>query len=100
MTKNLLQRAGLKLLSWLLQDTKSTRYHRVNKALYSRATTGRILTDFSHPQVEIGAHSYGVRQESFLPYHPDDRVILGKYCSVADGVRFVFGEHRMNAVST
>jgi acetyltransferase-like isoleucine patch superfamily enzyme len=55
---------------------------------------------FSHPQIEIGNFTYGLRREAFFPYHPDDRVRIGSFCSIADGVRFIFGGHRVDTVST
>jgi acetyltransferase-like isoleucine patch superfamily enzyme len=59
-----------------------------------------MTSKLSHPQVEIGENTYGLRRESFFAYHPDDRLVIGKFCSIADGVRFVFGEHTMGRVST
>jgi acetyltransferase-like isoleucine patch superfamily enzyme len=55
---------------------------------------------FAHPQVQVGRHTYGLRRESIFIYHPDDRVVIGRFCSIADGVRFVLGEHRLDCVTT
>ena len=38
-------------------------------------------------------------RECFIAYHPDDRV-ESAYCSIGDGVRFVFGEHRITGYTT
>lgn len=100
MKANLLRRAGLKLLHWLLQDTETNLGHPLNTALYRRTLSGRTFDCFTHPQVAVGEPTYGLRREAFFAYHPDDRVRIGKFCSIADGVRFVFGEHETGRVST
>ena len=97
---NLLRRAGLRVLLWILGDEHASRTAEINRVLYERATDGRQLARFSHPQVEVGEHTYGLKRESFFAYHPDDRVRIGKFCSIADGVRFVFGGHRLDTIST
>jgi virginiamycin A acetyltransferase len=62
---------------------------------------GRVLAPaFSHAQIRVGRHTYGLRRESFTSYHPDDRIEIGAFCSIADGVKFVFGNHAMDRVST
>jgi acetyltransferase-like isoleucine patch superfamily enzyme len=97
----ILQRAGLRFIAWALQAPEHSGTHLVNKLIYTRYFLGKALEkNFKHPQVEIGAHSYGFRRECFFPYSPDDRVAIGKFCSIADGVRFVFGHHPTNRVST
>jgi acetyltransferase-like isoleucine patch superfamily enzyme len=97
---NPIKRAGLKLLNWLLQDVEGDLGHPLNTAIYRRSFSGRTFDKFSHPQVTVGEYTYGLRRESFFAYHPDDRVTIGKFCSIADGVRFVFGEHATGRVST
>ena len=97
---NLLRRAGLRVLLWILGDEPASRTAEINRVLYERAADGRQLARFSHPQVEVGEHTYGLKRESFYAYHPDDRVRIGKFCSIADGVRFVFGGHRLDTIST
>lgn len=97
---SLLKRLCMRALQWTLQDVDQSLTHPLNPLLYARSCEGRAMTSFSHPQVQVGDFSYGLRRESFFPYHPDDRVVIGKYCSVADGVRFVFGEHRLDHISS
>lgn len=97
---SLLKRVCLRALHWTLNDVDQSLTHPVNPLIYARSLEGRAMAPFSHPQVQVGEYSYGLRRESFFPYHPDDRVTIGKYCSIADGVRFVFGEHRLDHVST
>lgn len=47
---------------------------------------------------EIGDYTYGVPQ--IMPW-VDARLVIGKYCSIAQGVRiFLGGNHRMDRVST
>jgi len=52
--------------------------------------------------VEIGAHTYYVPRETrFLGYIPGEKIIIGKYCSIALGVTiFVGGNHTTETVST
>jgi acetyltransferase-like isoleucine patch superfamily enzyme len=90
----------MKILYWVLADEKNSRTSALNRVLYERSLDGRSLAQFSHPQLNVGEYTYGLGRECFISYHPDDRVQIGKFCSIADGVKFVFGEHRTNAVST
>ncbi len=97
----LLQRICLKLLAWSLGDTEHSCTHQLNKLIYLRSTDGRQMAPpFSHPQVFVGEYSYGFRRESFFFFHPNDRVVIGKFCSIADGVKFILGNHSTNTVST
>jgi acetyltransferase-like isoleucine patch superfamily enzyme len=96
-----LRRLVLKLIQWGLDHPELSRSHKINKLIYLRSFEGRKYSlPYFHPQVFIGEHTYGFRPESFFPYHPDDRVRIGKFCSIADGVKFVFGHHPTNQVST
>jgi len=97
---SILRRLGIRFLSWILANEKESQTCELNRLLFERSSDGRILARFSHPQVIVGEYSYGLRRECFFPFHPDDRVRIGKFCSIADGVRFVFGGHRMDTVST
>ena len=97
---NFLRRLGMRAFLWILQDEQDSRTCKLNRVLFERCSDGRQLATFSHPQVEVGAHTYGLRRECFFAYHPDDRVRIGKFCSIADGVKFVFGGHRLDTIST
>ena len=97
---NIFRRIGMRVLLWILGDEQQSRTCELNRVLYERSADGRSLSRFSHPQVEVGEHTYGLQRECFIAYHPDDRVQIGKYCSIGDGVRFVFGEHRTDRVTT
>jgi len=96
----LIRRIALRALLWALDDEHETKTCALNRILYERSSDGRQLARFSHPQLEVGEFTYGLRRESFFPYHPNDRVRIGKFCSIADGVRFIFGGHRVDTVST
>jgi acetyltransferase-like isoleucine patch superfamily enzyme/SAM-dependent methyltransferase len=52
--------------------------------------------------VEIGAHTYYVPSETqFFGYIPGEKIIIGKYCSIAHEVTiFVGGNHSTDTVST
>lgn len=46
------------------------------------------------PRVSVGLGTYGVGEKTALLFRNDDRVVIGKYCSVAYGVTIVAsGEH-------
>jgi acetyltransferase-like isoleucine patch superfamily enzyme len=96
-----LQRLSLKLLTKILDNTEISQTHPINALLQTRISDGRSLAPaFTHPQISVGEYTYGLRRDCFFPYHPEDRVLLGKFCSIAEGVRFVFGEHRLDSIST
>ena len=97
---SLFRRFGIRVLLWTLGNQQESRTCELNRILYERCADGRQLARFSHPQVEVGEYTYGLRRECFFAYHPDDRVCIGKFCSIADGVQFVFGAHRLDTVST
>ncbi len=97
---NLLRRLALKALNWVLGDAGETIGHPVHTALYRATAQGRNFDRFVHPQLTVGEFTYGIRRDSFPFYHPADRVEIGRFCSIADDVRFIFGEHRTDAVST
>jgi acetyltransferase-like isoleucine patch superfamily enzyme len=97
---NILRRLGMRALLWILGNEHESRTCELNRVFFERSSDGRQLARFSHPQVEIGEYTYGLRRECFFAYHPDNHVRIGKFCSIADGVRFVFGEHRTDSVST
>ena len=95
------RRIFLKFFQWGLDLPELTQTHKINKLIYLRSFEGRKASlPYFHPQVSIGEFTYGFRPESFFPYHPDDRVRIGKFCSIADGVKFVFGHHATDMVST
>ena len=60
--------------------------------------------DESHPRrdprVRIGEYTYGIAHRTVKLFGPDDRVAIGKYCSIAEGVKFICGEHTTTLVST
>jgi len=97
---NIFRRIGMRVLLWILGDEEQSRTCELNRVLYERSADGRRLARFIHPQVDVGEHTYGLQRECFVAYHPGDHIRIGKYCSVGDGVRFVFGEHRTDRVTT
>lgn len=96
-----IKRIFLRLFQWVLDKPELSATHKINRSIYFRAFEGRKNSiPYSHPQVSVGQHTYGFRPESFFSYHPDDRVVIGRFCSIADSVKFVFGHHPTNQVST
>ena len=52
------------------------------------------------PRVSVGHGTYGVGERTVLFFRDDDRVVIGKYCSVAYGVTIVAsGEHNYRGVA-
>lgn len=94
------KRLIMKVMTWAMDDLDNTRTHPINPLLFGRVLQGKLMAAPDSPQIVIGSYTYGLRPDSFFPYHPEDKVIIGKFCSIADGVRFVFGEHPTNLVST
>ncbi len=97
---NICRRLGMRALLWILGHEKASRTCELNRVLYERISDGRSLACFSHPQVTAGDYTYGLKRESFFAYHPEDRVRIGKFCSIADGVKFIFGNHPTDTVSS
>ena len=93
------KRLILRVLAWALDDVGKTTTHRLNHLLFLRSYEGS-KTPLSDPQIEVGEYTYGLRRECFSPYHPQDKITIGKFCGIAQGVKFIFGEHRMDTVST
>ena len=97
----LLQRLALKVLACSLGRTEDSSTAAINSLLYVRQFDGRRQAPpFKHPQITVGDHTYGLKRECFFSYHPDDRVVIGKFCSIADGVKFVFGNHSVENITT
>ncbi|MEI6070387.1 MAG: CatB-related O-acetyltransferase [Verrucomicrobiae bacterium] len=45
-------------------------------------------------RVAVGSHTYGVTSKTVLLFKKTDRVVVGKYCSIAYGVKIIAsGEH-------
>ena len=52
------------------------------------------------PRIEVGIGTYGIGQSTVLLFRSDDRVTIGRYCSIARGVTIVAsGEHNYQAVA-
>ncbi len=64
---------------------------------WAHGSGGRLLDE---PRVKVGRHTYGVGRRTAFLARDEDRVTVGNFCSVAEGVRFIFGEHRMDLVTT
>lgn len=68
--------------------------------IYLRSLHGMQVDQIKDPRVSIGAFTYGMRSGALNIWLDNDQVTVGSFCSVAEGVRFVFGEHPTNLVST
>lgn len=70
------------------------------RLIYFWAWDGMHYDRLTHHSLKMGAHSYGVRHETVQFSTGREELIVGKYCSIAAGVRVVFGEHPLARVST
>ncbi len=70
------------------------------RRVYFWAWDGMRHDEFTHPFLQMGAHSYGVKHETVQFPTGREQLIVGKYCSIAEGVRVIFGEHSVSRVST
>src|SRR5262249_55407802 len=60
-----------------------------------------IGSPISPDWLEVGKFSYTGRDVSFGVWTPGERIVIGKYCSIADKVVILAGgEHRTDLVST
>jgi acetyltransferase-like isoleucine patch superfamily enzyme len=50
--------------------------------------------------VVVGRGTYGIAEKTFYLPWGNEQVIIGKYCSIAADVEFIFGDHDMRRVST
>lgn len=64
------------------------------------ASEGHRHDRLIHPQAQIGAHTYGLKSDSVAFSRDDVRLVVGQFCSIAPGVRFVLGEHPLNHPTT
>ncbi len=55
---------------------------------------------FTDPRVRVGRHSYGVFERTVFMARDEDRLSIGNFCSVAEGVRFIYGNHPTQTVTT
>ena len=62
-----------------------------------RRFLGKSVPD---PRLDVGYGTYGVGEKTVLLFREDDKVVIGKYCSVAYGVTIVAsGEHNFRGVA-
>lgn len=72
---------------------------RLASALVTRNRIIQLRGLVHRGNLEVGAHTYGL-PEVFVS-HPEDRVVLGRYCSIAPGVVFIPGGlHPLGRVSS
>jgi acetyltransferase-like isoleucine patch superfamily enzyme len=50
--------------------------------------------------VTVGRHSYGFTEKTFYQATGKEEIVIGKYCSIAEDVQFISGEHDLKRVST
>jgi chloramphenicol O-acetyltransferase type B len=54
----------------------------------------------SDARVRVGPHTYGVFARTVFMARDEDRLDIGKFCGIAPGVRFIFGNHPLEKVTT
>jgi len=75
------------------------RVGKVVSALETRGQVAKIGRLVASGQLAIGTHTYGL--PTVFVSHPEDRVSIGRYCSIAPGVVFIPGGlHQLGTVST
>lgn len=56
---------------------------------------------YHHPQIEVGRHTYGLSPFTVRLNRTDDRIVVGKFCSIGPRVTILgSGEHYHDRVST
>ena len=86
------------MVPWLLNKLRKYKYNRAWKRANSHNFTipvGKIPLD----KVTIGKKTYGFIDVLFS--NPDNRLIIGNYCSIAQGVKFLpSADHALDRMST
>jgi len=72
----------------------------VGRRVYYLNLRGRDWDRSTASGLSAGRHTYGIRREAISFPTGRERLVIGSFCSIATGVRFVFGEHRSDLVST
>lgn len=87
-------------LSALLKRTStSDMVARAVRGFYIRSQVLTLKNLAESGQLEVGSGSYGIPE--VLISHPDDRVVIGRFCSIAPGVMLIpGGVHPVDVVST
>lgn len=73
------------------------------RRILDRVLTKLESSDDVHlpPGVSVGKHTYGYNSDTFLSFPGSSGVTLGRFCSIATGVKILCGgEHRTDLVST
>lgn len=68
--------------------------------IYLWNLAGKEEYQLDDPRVKIGKHTYGLRRNTVHWGTGREDISIGNYCSIAEDVRFVFGEHHLEYVST
>lgn len=68
--------------------------------IYLWNLAGKVEDALDDPRVQIGKHTYGLRRNTIHWGTGREEVRVGSYCSIAEEVRLVFGEHPLERVST
>lgn len=86
------------MINWLLNKLRSYKYSRAWKKANSHNFTvpvGRVPLD----KVRIGKKTYGFIDALFS--NPENKLIIGNYCSIAQGVKFLPStDHALDRIST
>lgn len=96
-----LRRGSLSLGRWLVRRCiRFLSWHRKWREAVHAWHTEEADRPLSDPRVRIGRHTYDVRRRTVFLAREEDRVTIGSFCSIAEGVRFVFGNHPVDLVTT
>jgi acetyltransferase-like isoleucine patch superfamily enzyme len=76
-------------------------YDRWTRYIYGWSLYGMLHDRYlPRPEVQVGKHTYGLRRGMVLIARGSERLTIGSYCSIGEGVRFLFGEHALSRIST
>jgi len=76
--------------------------NRYIKRVFNNFSSKDIVKELKqNNQLQIGAHTYGYDQNTFRIFNNEEKIIIGKYCSIAKGVIiFGGGEHDYSRPTT
>lgn len=88
-----------KLMQWLLNLLKERKAERKRKKLQNKPARTLLKFKKKYPHYQMGEHTYGV--PLIQNEHPDAKLKIGDYCSIANNVRiYLGGMHRADWVTT
>lgn len=81
--------------------SKKMKWIRLRREWYRKNSHNHcaIQKPFDITKVTIGKETYGMINPYFY-HNPDEKLVIGSYCSIGEDTRFVFSEHDYSKFST